>query len=156
MHFFNEEYFPTKEQLVCPPADSHQFSGMLYRFSRNYPESNENDWKAMTKNNNKREKWEKANDYARLCIGAGLSCFKTEGDAKKAYQSISSHSKGAARKFKGIFPVQVKNIDGVLAETSNPRNPYKHFTFWINKESKIDSISYSCNCKLGDKNEQVK
>lgn len=145
LHFFNEKYFPDKENYVCPPSGSKSCSTQLYRFTSTAPSPCEKDWEAATQSEIKRKRWIKSNDYKTMCKGAGVSYFPSEEDAQKALEHNGHRSRGAARKFNGIFKVNVNKSDGILYDTSNPNNSYKHFTFWINSASNITSRNTICN-----------
>ncbi|WP_157056719.1 hypothetical protein [Liquorilactobacillus nagelii] len=102
------------------------------------------DWEAYVTNEIKRKRWVDSCDYSTLCKSSGVSCYQTEAEAKNAFEAMKKRSPAFRKKFNGIFSVDISPVDGVLAETSNPKNTYRHFTFWINNKSKITTNNYTC------------
>ena len=139
MQYYNQEDFPDSNKYQCPPKNAKQYEGTIYRFSKKVnKKTDREDWISVSKNvkNTTYKVWKKKKKYELMCQSAGYSCYRTEIEAKKAHIQILRDNKGA-KKFKSFFSVEVKKIDGVLLDTTNPKKNYKHYTYWLSCNSNI-------------------
>lgn len=136
-----KDFYPSSIEHVCPPNDSVEYSGELFRYTKNNDMVVEKDYNFSLERKKFREKYK--NDYDLLCQSGGLSSFLTE-EAADLNLEKSKKNAVAMKSFKGLYKVEISESDGVVKHTPS-RNNREHHTWWHKKN--IDYLSKSCFIK---------
>lgn len=129
----NEEYFPKNNKYQCPPIESSELNGFLYRFQMKESPTI-NDFEVATCKSYFREK--NKNHDTVLCQGSGLLSFLSYSDAQKSLKRLHANSPGMRKKFKYIGETKVTPDDGLINKTPS-NNTTNHHTYWCKKGSDL-------------------
>lgn len=136
-NYIFEEHYPFQSVYQCPPEDSEQFNGDLYRFSRKNNEISEKDFTTCL-NNRFIEKY--AEDHKMICQGGAYSSYLTLEDAEFNLTEMKKNSPGIKKKFKGIFKVPINHTDGKIRATPSNRT-INHYSWWAVKNKNYTTAS---------------
>ena len=137
-YLFNEFYKDSEEEYTCPPCDSDEYSGTLYRYMKNKDVITEKDYKFSLERSGFRKRY--SEDFKTLCQGGGLSSFLTEEAADLNFEKSKKNSI-VMKNFKGLYKIEISKLDGVIKHTPN-KNNREHYTWWHKKDTDYLSKSY--------------
>ena len=134
--------WPSNYPEGCPPADSYNADGSLFRLANRSsyaPQDFLSAYALEVKRVDKGTIPEIRDEYSN-CQARGLSVYRTYEDTVKAMLKIPSLSKK-----KALVEVD-SNQTGLLKNTPNKRNP-SHYTWWIPNDIDLGSKVISVHTK---------